>query len=55
MTGTLLLVQTENETLAIRFPSVAAARDWEDEHEMDMPGTIIGTARVVSMAEALRG
>jgi hypothetical protein len=54
-TGTVLLIQTDaGDTIAVRFPSIAAARDWEDEHEMEL-GTVIGTARVVSKTEALRG
>ena len=55
MTGTLLLIQTDDgDTIALRFPSVAAARDWEDAHEMEI-GTVIGTARIVTKTEALRG
>jgi hypothetical protein len=54
-TGTVLLIQTDaGDTIAVRFPSIAAARDWEDEHEMEL-GTVIGTARVVTKTEALRG
>lgn len=53
-TGTLLLIQTDDgDTIALRFPSVAAARDWEDAHEMEI--TVIGTARLVNKTEALRG
>lgn len=54
-TTTVLLIQTDDgNTIAVSFPSVAAARDWEDEHEMEL-GTVIGTARVVSKTEARRG
>ena len=51
---TVLLIQTDDgNTIAVSFPSVAAARDWEDEHEMEL-GTVIGTAFVVSKKEAIR-
>lgn len=34
---TVLLIQTDDgNTIAVSFPSVAAARDWEDEHEMEV-------------------
>lgn len=57
MTATthLLLVQTDRgHTVAVQFPSANAARDWEDEHEMEL-GTVIGCVPVVTKAEALRG
>lgn len=56
MTAThLLLIQTDqDEIVAVRFPSAEAARDWEDEHEVEI-GTVVGCVRVVTKAEALRG
>lgn len=55
MTPYLLLVQTDRgHTIAVKFPSADAARDWEDEHEMEL-GTVIGCVPLVSKREALRG
>lgn len=55
MTAHLLLIQTdEGGTIAVRFPSQEAAREWEDEHENEL-GEVIGCVPVVTKAEALRG
>lgn len=55
MTPHLLLITTaQGATVAVRFPSADAARDWEDEHEMDL-GTVVGLIPLVTKAEALRG
>lgn len=55
-TAAVLLIQTpQGDTVALTFPSIAAARDWEDEHEMELPGTVVGAVRVATKREALRG
>lgn len=48
----VLLVETSSgETVAVRFPSVDAAREWEDAHEGAL--TVVGAPRLVSRKEAL--
>lgn len=56
MTSTphLLLIQTGDGTIAVRFPSAQAARDWEDAHEGEL-GEVIGCVPLASKSEALRG
>lgn len=49
----LLLANSEGDLVAVRFPSVDAARAWEDEHEEEVE--VNGCVRIVSKAEALRG
>lgn len=51
MTGVVLLMDTsDGDVVAVRFPDVEAARDWEDEHEV--PGR--GVIRLVGQQESLR-
>jgi hypothetical protein len=52
-TAHVLLVETdEGGIVAVRFPSVDAARQWEDEHEDRL--TVVGCFPVTTKAEALR-
>lgn len=49
----VLLVQTSSEVLALTFTNAEAAREFEDRHELSLPGTVIGVARKVSHSDAL--
>lgn len=51
MSGYVLLVDTGNEALAVAFPTLDAARAWEDEHVEDLDGTVLGVARLVTRQE----
>lgn len=56
MTKYMLLIQTKQGDVvaAGSFPTVVAARAWEDEHEADLSGEVVGCVRVITKAEALR-
>ena len=51
MSGYVLLVETPDEWVAVAFPTVEAARAWEDDHEEDLPGIVRGVARLVTRQE----
>lgn len=55
MTKYMLIIETQTGDTAVigNFPSVQAARSWEDEHEDKV--TVIGCVPVIPKAEALRG
>ena len=49
----VLIINTScGDQVAVRFPNAIAARNWEDDHEMEV-GAAIGCIRIVSKACAL--
>jgi hypothetical protein len=53
MTPHLLLIENrEGSTVAVRFPSAAAAQEWEDAHADKVEA--ISLVPIVTKAEALR-
>lgn len=51
-TAIVLLVESvRGDIIGVRFPTVEAARQWEDEHEDEI--TARGVVRLVSRSEAL--
>lgn len=51
MSAVLLVEALNGDLMAVRFPSVEAARAWEDKHEDRV--YVRGAARVVTRHEAL--
>lgn len=52
MIGCVLLVETrEGATVAVKFPSIPAARAWQEMHEGDL--VVVGVVPVVLRHEAL--
>jgi hypothetical protein len=49
----LLIEDGQGDTIGVRFPTAEAAREWEDEHQMEI-GTVRGVVRVVTTAEAIK-
>lgn len=55
MTAYVLIVETSARGgVAVKFANAVAARAWEDEHEMEINGTVVGCVPIVSRKEALR-
>lgn len=52
MSHVLLVETAAGDVVAVRFPTAAAARDWQDQHDDQL--TAVGCPRVVTRAEALR-
>lgn len=50
----LLIMNFQGSTIAVRFPSAAAAEEWEEQHENEL-GEVVGLVPIVTKAEALRG
>ena len=51
MNAHVLVIATDRGEVAVSFPSLDAARYWEDEHETEI--TALGCFPIVSKAEAL--
>lgn len=52
MSAVVLLVETPDGPVGVRFPDTVAARAWEDDHAGDL--TAVGCVPIVTKAEALR-